>query len=77
MANECKKCPADYKEKRYYCVFCGEEIEPEEFGSNYDAWLFQCDNRACGAVYQSFGKVIPNIDVYFHQEFVIDVRDNQ
>lgn len=49
------------------CIFCGEEIEPEETrvddGGEYrDGWLHQCDS--CGAIYSSVGTKIPRIIVY-------------
>lgn len=43
------------------CLFCGNNITPEETGSDYDAWLFDCES--CGAIYESRGKVIPRISV--------------
>ena len=46
--------------KSTHCLFCDSEITPEETGSDYDGWLFECD---CGAVYESRGRTIPRIRV--------------
>lgn len=43
------------------CLFCNSEITPEETGSDYDGWLFDCES--CGAIYESRGKTIPRIKV--------------
>jgi len=54
--------------KSYHCMFCGEKIVPEAsmVGSEgTDGWLFQCENPACGAIYESAGSVIPRIKITY------------
>lgn len=59
------------------CLFCDSEITPEETGSDYDGWLFECD---CGAIYESRGKIIPRISVInrpiIREELNFDDEDN-
>lgn len=47
--------------KTYFCLFCDAAIIPEETGSDYDGWLFDCE--LCGAIYESRGQIIPDIRV--------------
>ena len=55
------------------CLFCGQMITPEEslIGLR-SGYTFQCENRCCGAIYDSVGPKIPNIIVRYrpinHQE---------
>ena len=50
------------------CLFCGEEITPEEGFDDARSkdgvyYIFQCNNIYCDARYESFGQKIPRIDV--------------
>jgi hypothetical protein len=54
--------------KNYHCMFCREKIVPEasRVGSeDGDGYLFQCENPACGAIYESAGRVIPRIKITY------------
>jgi hypothetical protein len=46
--------------KSVNCFFCNADIIPEETGSDYDGWLFECD---CGAIWESRGRTIPRIRI--------------
>jgi len=59
------------------CIFCGEEITPEEAmidskTRRVPGYTFQCENLGCGAIYDSVGPKIPDIRVRYkpiiHQE---------
>jgi transcription elongation factor Elf1 len=50
--------------KKYYCIFCNHEIEPEASlekdtrKGEESVFLFQCDNPDCEAIYES-----PTLDI--------------
>lgn len=63
--------------KKYYCLFCGYEIFPEQGYIKLNTkelvyYIFQCENEECGSVYESMGRIIPDIRVYHRPSNEID-----
>ena len=55
------------KDKNYFCIFCGNLIFPEEgFKDPNIYYIFHCENAECQAIYESRGKKIPKIYVYYN-----------
>jgi hypothetical protein len=66
------------RQRKYYCMFCGDEIFPEEgFEKDGTYYIFQCENFLCNALYESQGTQIPRLSVlhrptYFTDEKIIE-----
>lgn len=61
------------KQRKFYCVFCGEEIYPEEGDQDGHTYYgFSCENESCQAEYTSFGRKIPDLQV-FYRPFLVEI----
>ncbi len=70
------------KVKTCICLFCGEYIIPEEALNTKRKgdvmYIFQCENIDCQALYESYGTVLPDINVQYrpHSLEELDFDDN-